>query len=438
MNEFLGLLSRQLAGDIRALPARARRRLSDQRVERLGTIDELRTAARREIPRVMFDFVDGGAGDEVTTKRNRTDFSELAIVPRVLVDVSDVSLATSVLGTPVAVPLLSAPMGLCGLVHHGGESAIARAMHGVGAIHVLGAMASYTIEEVAAASPGPTWFQMYLWRDRGLMRHLLDRSQAAGHAALVVTVDVPVAAPRDRDRRNGFGAPPRVTLRSLAGGLARPRWSAQFIRDPRMTFKILAGPGGAPVEAGEISSYIARQFNPAATWEDLSWLREQWPGPIVVKGVLRPQDARLAVSLGAAAIAISNHGGRQLDHAPSTIRALPAIVDAVGSEAEILLDGGIRRGSDILKALALGAGACMVGRPLVYGLGAAGEAGARRAIEILIAELRGAIGLAGCPSVDKLDRTWVTEAARSPAERSPDGRSSASASAHEHDERRER
>ena len=412
MNEVAALFARQLAADVRALPRRARRRLSPERVERLGTIAELRAAARRGVPRVMFDFVDGGAGDEVTSARNRADFAELAIVPRVLVDVSAVDVATTVLGTPVAVPLLSAPMGLCGLVHHSGEAGIARAVHGAGSIHVLGAMASYTIEEVAAASPGPTWFQMYLWRDRGLMSDLIARSRAAGHLALVVTVDVPVAAPRDRDRRNGFGAPPRVTLRSLADGIVRPRWSAQFIREPPMTFACLAGPGGAPVDAAQIPAYIARQFNPAATWDDLLWLREQWPGPIVVKGIIRAQDARRAVSLGAAAVTVSNHGGRQLDHAPSTIRALPAIVDEVGGEAEILIDGGIRRGSDVLKALALGARACLLGRPLAYGLGAGGEDGARRAIEILAGELRGAMGLAGASAIGELDASWVTPASR--------------------------
>ena len=409
MNEFVELLSRQLAGDLRALRGRARRRFSDERVQRCGTIDELRAAARHALPRVMFDFVDGAANDEVTATRNRTDFGELAIVPRMLVDVSDVALSTSVLGEPVAVPLLGAPMGLNGLVHHRGEAAIASAVHHAGSIYVLGAMASYTIEEVARESPGPSWFQMYIWRDRGLVRDLVERARAAGHLALVLTVDVPVAAARDRDRRNGFGLPPRVTMRSLAGGLVRPRWSAQFIRHPRMSAANVAGHGGGPDDPVGITEYISRQFDPSATWEDLSWFRELWSGPLVVKGILSPADAQLAVRLGADAIAVSNHGGRQLDHAPSTIRALPRVVEAVAGEAEVYLDGGVRRGSDILKALALGARACLVGRPLVYGLAAGGEAGAQRAVQILAAELRTAMGLAGCPSVAELDRSWVTE-----------------------------
>ena len=218
MNEFLTLLSRQVASDARTLPRRARARFSDERVERCGTIAELRAAARRGVPRVMFDFVDGAANDEVTSRRNREDFAEFEIVPRVLVDVSGVDITTTVLGHPIAVPLLGAPMGLNGLVHHTGEAGIARAMHDAGTVHTLAAMASYSIEEIATEAPGPTWFQMYIWRDRGLVRELVERARAAGFIALVVTVDVPRAAGRDRDRRNGFGLPPRVTLRSLAGG----------------------------------------------------------------------------------------------------------------------------------------------------------------------------------------------------------------------------
>jgi isopentenyl diphosphate isomerase/L-lactate dehydrogenase-like FMN-dependent dehydrogenase len=413
MNPFVALLSRQLAGDVRSLPARTRARFSSQRVQRYGTIDELRAAARRGLPRVMFDFVDGAANDEVTAGRNRSDFAELSIRPRVLVDVSEVTLATTVLGTPVSVPVLGGPMGLNALVHHSGELGVARAVHGAGSIYVLGAMASYSIEEIARESPGPTWFQIYIWKDRGLVRELVERSRAAGHLALVVTVDVPVAAARDRDRRNGFGLPPRATLRSLAGGLVRPRWSSQFIRHPRLTFANLEGHGGRASDPVHMTEYIGRQFDPSATWEDLSWCRELWPGPLVVKGILRPEDAATAVSLGVDAIAVSNHGGRQLDHTPSSIRTLPAIVDAVAGQAEVYFDGGIRRGSDILKALALGARACLIGRPLVYGLGAGGEAGAVRTMEILTAELRTAMGLAGCPAVSSLDPSWVGQATAS-------------------------
>jgi L-lactate dehydrogenase (cytochrome) len=407
VNEFLTLLSRQLAADARTLPERVRVRFSDERVQRCGTIAELRSAARRGVPRVMFDFVDGAANDEVTSRRNREDFGEFEIVPRVLVDVSDVDVRTTALGQRISVPLIGAPMGLNGLIHHQGEAGIARAMHDAGTIHVLAAMASYSIEEIAAEAPGPTWFQMYIWRDRGLVRELVERARAAGFLALVVTVDVPRAAGRDRDRRNGFGLPPRVTLRSLAGGVVRPRWSAQFIRHPRMTTASIGGHGGGPDDPVAITAYVNGQFDPTADWDDLAWFRELWNGPLVVKGVLGAGDARRAVALGADAVIVSNHGGRQLDHAPSTIRALTPIVDAVGSEAEVILDGGVRRGSDVLKAIALGARACMIGRPLVYGLGAGGEPGARRAVTILEQELRIAMALAGCPSLASADRSLL-------------------------------
>lgn len=407
MNEFTRFLSRQLVTDARSLAARARARLSDERVQRYGTIDELRAAARRAVPRVMFDFVDGAANDEVTSRRNREDFGELEIVPRVLVDVSNIDLRTTVLGQPVAVPIMGAPMGLCGLVHHSGEAAIARAVHDAGSIYVLGAMASYSIEEIAHQGRGPTWFQMYVWRDRGLVRDLVDRAKAAGCAALVLTVDVPRAAARDRDRRNGFGLPPRVTLRSLAGGVVRPRWSAQFIRDPRMATASVAGRPGGPHDPIGMTAYINSQFDPTVGWDDLAWFRELWNGPLVVKGILNAEDARRVIQVGADAVAVSNHGGRQLDHAPSAIRALPPILEAVGSDAEVYVDGGVRRGTDVLKALALGARACMIGRPLMYGLGAGGETGARRALAILIEELRTAMALAGCSGVSALDRSFV-------------------------------
>lgn len=407
MNELVAFLGRQMVTDARAAPARLRTRFSDDRVTRCGTIGELRAAARRGLPRVMFDFIDGGAGDEVTLARNRADFAELEILPRTLVDVSSVDLSTTVLGEPVAVPLLAAPMGLNGLVHHTGEAAIARALHDAGSIYVLGAMASYSIEEIAELAPGSSWLQMYLWKDRGLVGELMDRAAAVGQRVLVLTVDVPRPAGRDRDRRNGFGLPPRMTARTLVEGLVRPRWSAQFIRHPRLAAQSVAGHGGGAQDPVSITEYINRQFDPTATWEDVRWFRERWSGPIVIKGLLRADDARRAIALGADAIGVSNHGGRQLDHAPSAIRALQDVLDAVGGEAEVYVDGGIRRGSDMFKALAAGATACMVGRPLVYGLGAGGEAGVRHAVAILTEELRTTMGLAGCRSVAELDASWI-------------------------------
>jgi isopentenyl diphosphate isomerase/L-lactate dehydrogenase-like FMN-dependent dehydrogenase len=411
MNEFTSLVASQLRADLRALPGQARRHFSAAgQAARAGTIGELREAARRRVPRVVFDYVDGAAGDEVTAAANLAAWRAIELHPRVLAGVAEVDTATSVLGQPVSLPLLGAPMGLTGLLHPAGEVALGRALSAAGTISVLAAMASCPIEEVAAAVSGPVWFQMYIWRDRGLVQEMLQRAWAAGMPVLVVTVDVPCAGNRDRDRRNGFSVPPRVTMRALAGGVAHPGWSHRFARRPRISWGNLPGDGGAAYRAGgaaTLSAQTNRQFDPTATWDDLRWFRDRWDGQLVVKGVMRADDARRAVQLGADGIAVSNHGGRQLDGAPAAIRALPAVADAVGGDAEVYVDGGIRRGADMVKALALGARACLAGRPFAYGLGAAGEAGARRAVEILRAELRTVLTLAGCPSVQAIDASWV-------------------------------
>jgi L-lactate dehydrogenase (cytochrome) len=410
VNDFAELLARQLRTDLRELPGWAGARLSDRgRAARAGSVGELRAAARRALPRVVFDYMEGAAEDELTAARNVAELRAIVLRPRVLVDVSSVRTGTTVLGQPVALPLLGAPMGLTGLIHPGAEVALARALHGAGSVPVLSAMASCTVGEVAAASPGPLWFQMYIWRDRGLVKDLLARVAAAGVGVLMLTVDVPRAGNRDRDRRNGFSIPPRVTLRALAGGVTHPRWSYGFVRNPRLGWGNLpSDPGGAGSDgAATLSANTDRQFDPAATWDDLGWFREHWAGRLVVKGILHPDDARQAVRLGVDAVSVSNHGGRQLDGAPAAIRALPAVAGAVAGQAEVYLDGGIRRGADIVKALALGARACLAGRALGYGLGVAGQAGVRRAVEILHTELRTTLALAGCPSVHDLDPSWV-------------------------------
>ncbi|HUC56922.1 MAG TPA: alpha-hydroxy acid oxidase [Streptosporangiaceae bacterium] len=409
MNDFARLLVRQVSADARTAPARMRAWLRAESQAglsaRAGTIRELRAAAARRVPDVVFDYVDGGAGDEVTLRRNETALQRLEFRPRVLADVSKVATSTKVLAEPVELPLISAPMGLMGLLHPAGEAAVARAMAMAGSFSILSVMASCPVEEVTQAAPGRVWFQMYLWRDRGMVRDMLARVKAAGVSVLVVTVDVPCSGNRDRDRRNGFTVPPRVTARALAEGAAHPRWSYGFVRNPRISWGNL--PGEAKATAASLSSRTNQQFDPAATWADLSWFRDNWDGRLVIKGVLDPRDAREAVRRGAEAVVVSNHGGRQLDGAPATISALPAVADAVGGEAEIYLDGGIRRGADLVKALALGARACLAGRALAYGLGAAGEPGVRRAVDILHSELRTALALAGCANVNELDPSWV-------------------------------
>ena len=403
MNEFVELLRRQLAADLRSLPALTRSRVSGEtRLARCRNVADLRDLARRRIPRPVFDFVDGAAADEVTARNNQEDFGRIALRPKVLAGLSGVDLGTTVLGERVAVPLLAAPTGLTGLVHHRGEVGIARAVHEAGSVYVHSAMASYSIEELAAAAPGKTWFQLYVWRDRGFVRELVERARAAGHRAVVLTADTARLGPRERDLRNGFGIPPRITLRSLGEGLRRPRWSTDFIRRPRLKVGNAVERGSA--DASSLVAYITSQFDPALAWTELTWLRELWDGPVVVKGVLRADDARRAVELGADAVIVSNHGGRQLDHSLSAVAALPAIVDAVGADAEVYLDGGVRRGSDVVKALALGARACLSGRALVYGLAAGGDAGAARAMALLTDELRLTLALLGCPSVAELGR----------------------------------
>ena len=400
MNEVLRLLGRQLNADLRQLPQTVSERLStEHRLSRAGTIAELRAEARRSLPPVIFDFVDGAADDEVTSGRNRADFERLAIAPRALVDVSATTTATTVLGQEVAAPIIGAPTGLCGLVHHEGEAGLAKAMNGLGCAYTLAAMSSYSIEEVAAAAPGPLWFQIYLWRDRGLVAELLDRAAAAGMQTLVVTIDVPRSAARDRDRRNHFALPPRMTARTVAHSLRTPRWTWSAVGRPRFS---AANVSLGASDAVSVAAYIDQQFDPSADWAYLGWMRERWSGKLLVKGVMRPEDAVAVVKAGADGVGVSNHGGRQLDHLDSAIGALPAVAAAVGDDAEVYIDGGFRRGSDILKALALGACGCLVGRPPLYGLGVGGEAGARRAVELLTNELRAAMVLSGVTGIDAI------------------------------------
>jgi L-lactate dehydrogenase (cytochrome) len=405
---FWRMLARQVSDDLPGAPAAAVRRVSPAgRSERAVNIADLRAIARRRTPRAVFDYIDGAAGDELTATRNESDLREISVIPRMLAGVTEVDLSTTVLGQRVSVPILGAPTGLTGLSHHAGEVAVARAVHAAGGIYVLSSVGSRSIADVAAESPGPRWFQIYVGPDRGLVRALLQHARETGYSALVVTVDTPRSGGRERDLRNGFGLPVRITARSLLEGLRRPLWSADFLRHPRVLSQAALLAGVADQGTVPLAEMINRQFDPSLTWSDLAWLQEQWSGPIVVKGLLRAQDAGQAARLGAAGVVVSNHGGRQLDQAPSSIRALPAIVDAAGTDLEVYMDGGIRRGVDIVKALALGARACLCGRALLYGLAAGGEAGAARAMGILVDELSLAMTLAGAGSVAELDRSWI-------------------------------
>jgi L-lactate dehydrogenase (cytochrome) len=410
------MAGRQLVDDARAAPAAVTRCFTDSgRASRCANIAELRAAARRALPGPVFDFIDGAAGDEVTARRNREEFAALELRPRFMRDVSNVSLATTVLGEPIACPIMGAPHGAGLLFHPDAEVGVARALQAAGTISVVSSMASQSIEELAREAPGPKWIQMYMWRDRGLTRELIARARAAGSfSALVLTVDTPRVGPRERDARNGFTLPPRISLRALASGCAHPRWSARFIRTPVIG---LANLGTDQDNAVNLNRYAQSAFDAAMTWSDVAWLRAQWPGPIVLKGILTAEDAEKAADVGVDAVAVSNHGGRQLDHTPPAVRALPEVLDAVGGELEVLVDGGIRRGTDIAKVVALGARACLVGRPLIYGLAVAGQAGAARAIAVLRDELELVMALLGCASIEALDRSYVATTGAWPSSR---------------------
>jgi L-lactate dehydrogenase (cytochrome) len=369
-----------------------------RRRRRLHNIADLQRAARHALPRSVFEFIDGGAEDEVTLGRNRAGFAELALVPRVLRDVGRVDTSTTVLGQRVAVPFLAAPTGLATFAHPTGEVGVVRGVHAAGSLYMLSGASARTPEEVAAAAGGTRpWFQLYLWRDRGRVRELLARVRDAGFAALALTADVPVSGRRERDLRNGFTIPPKLGPGTIAQGLARPRWAGAFLRAGGLSVG-----GGGVKGAVAFASRVNAQMDPTLTWDTLAWLREEWPRPLLVKGILHPADARQAVAAGIDGIVVSNHGGRQLDGAISSIAALPAIANAVGGDAEVFLDGGVRRGTDLAKAVALGARACLGGRPVLYGLAAGGDAGARRAVDMLRDELSTSMALLGCSELSEL------------------------------------
>jgi L-lactate dehydrogenase (cytochrome) len=375
---------------------------TERRLARCHNIEDLRQAAQRRLPSLLFDFLDGGAEDERTLRRNRSGFDRYLLAPRVLRDVSKVDTATTVLGVPVALPVIIAPTGMPALFHHSGEDALAPAAAGHGAIFTTSNIASRTIEEVAAMGDGPKWFQLYLWKDRALSEDFVARCRKAGYDALCVTVDLPMTGNRERDRRNRLSFPLRPTLRGLGGILRKPGWLWDFKTKRSPLPANLTGQISS-ANLGELARFSETQMSQAMTWETADWLRGIWPGKLLIKGVLRADDAQRAAEAGFDGIIVSNHGGRQLDQVPAPIEVLEEIVAAVDGKAEVILDGGIRRGTDVLKALALGAKACMTGRPFLYGLAAGGPAGVARAFEIFADEIRRDMMLAGCPTIDSLD-----------------------------------
>ena len=373
---------------------------------RAFNIADLRTRARTRLPRMVFDYMDGGADDECTLRANTQRFRDYELTWDALRDIAALSTATTVLGCATRLPLVICPTATSRLFDpRGGERAVARAAHTAGIIYSCSALATTSFEDIAAVNPGPKWFQLYAWKDRGILREMLTRAKAAGFTAAILTVDVPVAGNRERDLYNDFTVPPRVTVRTALQALARPGYLCRLWSTPRLRPEIVHDV--MPAIDGSIIEFLNRQLDHSLTWQDIVWMIDAWDGEFAIKGVSTVADARRCVDIGATGVWISNHGGRQLDTAPATIDTLEPIVQAVGDRAQVLLDGGVRRGTDIVKALALGARAVGIGRAYLYGLAAAGEAGVARAIALLGDELRRDLALMGYSDIKSIRRDSV-------------------------------
>lgn len=368
---------------------------------------DFRALARKRLPRMIFDYLDGGSDDEVTLGRNQSHFSKIQLMPHALRNVETIDLSTTVLGQKVDLPVLISPTGQTRMFHHSGEEAVARAAARAGTIYSLSSLSSTSIEQTAAATTGPKWFQIYVWRDREVTREFMHRCRDSGYHALCLTVDLPVHGNRERDLRNELAFPAKLTPKTLIDVLSHPRWLYHYLTKPRIELANVAGSSLVEEAAGGLMDYVAKQFDPTVNWDDAAWMIEQWDGPFIIKGIVNAEDARRAVEIGASAIVVSNHGGRQLDYMPSTIEVLPEIVQAVAGRAEILLDSGVRRGTDVIKALALGATAVMIGRPYLYALAAGGEVGVDRMFDLLRAEITRDMALLGCTKISDLTADYI-------------------------------
>ena len=372
-------------------------------LKRCNNIEDLRRRARSKLPAPMFHYIDGGSDDEWTLRRNTQAFDDYQLLPRYLTDISNVDLRTRVLGSELSIPMFLSPTGMSRLFHHHKELGAARAAAKHGTLYSLSTMATTSLEDVAAATTGPKMFQVYIFKDRGLTRELVQRCRAAGYQALCLTVDTAVAGNRERDRVHGMTMPPTISLRSFLSYASSFEWGLNLLRDPDFRLANVAHRVDALGNgAMGLIEYVNSQFDRSISWDDAAWLAEQWQGPFVIKGMSTAEDARRAVSVGATAAMLSNHGGRQLDGCVAPIDTLAPIRDAIGDKLELIVDGGIRRGTHVLKALAMGANACSIGRSYLYGLAAGGEAGVDRALTLLRDEISRGLGLLGCRSVSEL------------------------------------
>jgi L-lactate dehydrogenase (cytochrome) len=372
-------------------------------MKHITCIEDLRLLHKRNVPKAFFDYADRGSYSEDTLRANHDDLQQIKFRQRILVDVSRRDLSTTILGEPSALPLILAPVGLLGMQHGDGEIHACRAAQAAGIPFTQSTMSICSIEDIAAAVDKPFWFQLYVMKDRGFIKELIQRAAAAKCSALVLTVDLQVIGQRHQDIKNGMTVPPEWSLSKLIDFATKPTWVSGVLRGKRRTFGNIAGHVKNTEDLNRLSEWTASQFDTSLSWKDLDWIRSIWPGKLILKGILDVEDAEEATKVGAQALVVSNHGGRQLDGAPSSIEVLPEIVDAVGSKMEIMFDGGIRSGQDVMRALALGAKSCMIGRAYAYGLGAGGEAGVAKAIDILRNELNVTMGLCGVNTIAEID-----------------------------------
>src|SRR3982074_1136762 len=372
-------------------------------MKHITCLEDLRQLHMPRVPKAFFDYADRGSYAEETLRANRSDLEAIKFRQRILIDVSKRNLSTAIPGEPAALPLILAPIGLCGMQHGDGEILACRAAQAAGIPFTLSTMSICSIEDVAASVDRPFWFQLYVMKDRGFIKALIERAIAAKCSALVLTVDLQVIAQRHQDIKNGMTVPPEWSLSKLFDFATKPGWVSGVLRGKRRTFGNLVGHLKVGDDITALSQWTASQFDTTLNWKDVEWIRSIWPGTLILKGILDVEDAEEAAKSGAQALVVSNHGGRQLDGAPSSVEVLPEIVDAVGSQMEILFDGGIRSGQDVMRALALGAKSCMIGRAYVHGLGAGGEAGVAKAIDIIRNELSVTMGLCGVNTIAEID-----------------------------------
>ena len=379
--------------------------MNNSNVPFVATVEDMREIAQARVPRMFYDYADSGSWTESTYRDNASDFQKIKFRQRVAQNMEGRSIATQMAGIDCAMPVALAPCGLTGMQRADGEILAARAANAFGVPFTLSTMSIASIEDVAAHTDKPFWFQLYVMRDRAFVENLIDRAKAAGCSALMLTLDLQILGQRHKDIRNGMSAPPKLTVPNIINLMGKPRWCYHMMKTKRRTFGNIVGHAKNVTDLSSLGAWTAEQFDPRLSWDDVAWIKKRWGGKLIIKGLLDPEDARLAAQSGADAFIVSNHGGRQLDGAMSSINALPALVEAAGSDIEVWMDGGIRSGQDVLRAVALGARGVLIGRPYLYGLGARGEAGVRQVLEIIAKELDVTMALCGRRDIKTVDKS---------------------------------